>query len=118
MATLPDYVCIEHGGWAEQPVPPVERTEMERGPAKEMRTNSRIRWEVTARFLFKSPEHAIAFEDWYQNTIGVIGYFDLVHPLRGTTISAKFIAGDIGELAPRGRGFQVSSREVRLEYMR
>ena len=118
MATLPSYVCIEQGGWSEEPGQSVGRTEMERGPAKERRLNSHRFPKVAAAFVFKTREDAIAVADWYDYTIKVIGWFDMVHPLRGTTIRARFVGGDIGELAPRGRGFEVSSRTVTLEYQR
>lgn len=118
MATLPSYVCIEQGGWSEAASPSVERVEMDRGPAKQRLVNSRRFPQVTATFVFKSRADAIAFEDWYDYDILGIGWFDMIHPLRGTTIQARFVGGDIGELTPRGRGFDVSSRTVTLEYLR
>ena len=118
MAALPGYVCIEQGGWSERMEPSVERVEMERGAPKERVLNSQVRAEATATLIFRSRADAIAFEDWYLDTIGRIGWFDMEHPLRGTTISVRFVGGDIGELVPRAPNFAVSSRQVRLEYMR
>lgn len=118
MATLPSYVCIEQGGWSEAASPSVERTEMERGPAKQKRLNTNRQPKVTATFVFRSAADAIAFEDWYDYTILAIGWFGMTHPLRGTTVQARFVGGDIGELVPRGRGFGASSRTVTLEYLR
>lgn len=118
MATLPIYVCIEQGGWSEAATPSVERVEMERGPAKQRRINAHRFPQVSATFVFKTKADAIAFETWYDNTILAVGWFDMTHPLRGTTIQARFVGGEIGELVPRGRGFEVSSRTVTLEYMR
>lgn len=118
MASLPSYVCIEQGGWSEAASPSVERTEMERGPAKQKRLNTRRQPKVTATFVFRSAADAIAFEDWYDDVIYTIDWFTMTHPLRGTQIQARFVGGDIGELVPRGRGFGVSSRQVTLEYLR
>lgn len=118
MAAIPGYVCIEQGGWSEAATPSVERTEMDRGPAKQARVNSHRFPQVTATFVFKTRADAIDFEDWYDYTIQAIGWFDMTHPLRGTTIQARFVGGEIGELVPRGRGFDVSSRTVTLEYLR
>lgn len=118
MASLPSYVCIEQGGWSEDASPSVERVEMERGPAKQVKLNSHRFPQVTATFVFKTKADAAAFEDWYDYTIYGVGWFDMVHPLRGSTIQARFVGGDIGSLTPRGRGFDVSSRTVTLEYMR
>ena len=118
MAALPEYVCIEQGGWAERPVPSVDRVEMERGAPKQKLLNSQIRWEASATFCFRSKADAVAFENWYVNVIRVIGSFTMEHPETGQTVLANFIAGDIGELVPRAPNFAVSSRQVRLEYMR
>ena len=118
MAALPSYVCIEQGGWSEDAMPSVERTEMERGPAKQKLLNTRRMPQATATLVFRSAADAAAFEDWYDYTINRIGWFDMTHPLRGTTIQARFVGGDIGSLAPRGKGFAASSRDVLIEYLR
>lgn len=119
MASLPEYVIIEFpGGWAERPVPSVERVEMERGAPKERLVNSQVRSEVSATFRFRSKADAVAFENWYITVIRVIGSFTMEHPLTGATITARFIAGDIGELVPLDPMFRDSARQVRLEYMR
>ena len=119
MASLPEYVIIEFpGGWAERPVPSVERVEMERGAPKERLVNSQIRSEVSATFRFRSKADAVAFENWYVNVIRVIGSFTMEHPETGQTVLANFIAGDIGELVPLDPMFRDSARQVRLEYMR
>lgn len=116
MASLPGYVCIEQNGWSEAPAPSVQRTEMERGPAKEKILNSSRQPRVTASFVFRSKADAIAFEDWWEGTLGIIGWFDMIHPLRGTTITARFVGGDIGELSQRSR--EVYTRTATMEYIR
>jgi len=118
MAAFPSYVCIEQGGWAEKPQPSVLRTEMEKGPAMQRRLNSRTLFNVTAALVFRSVSDATAFENWYLNDIDIVDWFDMTHPRTGAAIKARFVGGDIGELVPRGRGFDVTSRTVQLEYFR
>ena len=117
MATLPDYVRVLFD-FPEGYAPNVERVEMERGPAKERRLNSRATAQPTATFWFKSYLDAMAFEDWYFDTIGQTGWFDMYHPLRRKTVTARFIAGDIGQIVLLGPGGNPCQRQVRLEYMR
>lgn len=117
MASLPPYVRVLFE-YPEGFDPSVERTEMERGPAKERVLNSRVMMDPTATFWFKSYLDAMAFEDWYFDTIGRVGWFDFYHPLRRKTVLAKFVAGDIGQLVLIGPGGNPCQRQVRLEYMR
>ena len=116
MATLPSYVIVQFPEWGEGFDPSVERTEMERGPAKQVIRNSRVMKQVRAGFLFKTAADSEAFEVWYFDVIGRIGWFDVVHPRTRATISARFVGGDIGELVPVGPGFSLTRRTVTLEF--
>lgn len=118
MASLPSYVAIRFPEYSEGFDPSVERTEMERGPAKQAIKNTHVFKQPKATFMFMSLADAIAFEDWYFNTIKRVGYFDFVHPLTGQPVQARFMGGDIGELVPLSPGFAQSQRTVTLEFMR
>lgn len=118
MPTFPDYACIQHGSYAETIQPSVERTEMERGPPKQMRLNTRVMVQIQASLLFDNKADAALFEDWYFNEIGMIGWFDMEHPRTGAPISARFVGGDIGSLSPLGPSFSPCSRQVTIEYLR
>ena len=118
MATFPDYVCVSFNEYAETFDPSVERTEMERGPAKQRVINSRVEQQLQASLTFLSKADAAAFEAWYFDTINRIGYFDIEHPRTGQTISVRFQGGSIGELRPLSPDWSVSQRQVVLEYMR
>lgn len=118
MAEFPDYVCVTFDNYSEGFDPSVERTEMERGPAKQRRINSRVEASINATLTFTSKADAASFESWYFDTIQRIGYFDIEHPRTGQTISARFRGGDIGELSPLSPDWSVSQRSVTFEYLR
>lgn len=118
MADFPDNVCIQFAGFSESFDPSIERTEMERGPAKQMTLNSRVMVKFAANLFFDSKAEANAFEDWYFDTIKRIGWFNMTHPRKGTTILARFVGGDIGELMPTSPNWATSSRQVQIEYLR
>ena len=118
MAALPSYVTVLFGGYGETISPAVERSEMERGMAKQVVLNTRPVAEINARLLFKSEADAASFETWYMDDIGRIDFFDVVHPRTGATISARFKGGDIGRLIPMIPDFSWSQRDVVLEYLR
>lgn len=117
MAALPSYVRLLFPA-NEGFNPEVQRTEMERGPAKQSILNTRVSMQPTVTFWFKSYADAISFEAWYFNTLKRIGWFDFYHPLRRQTVSARFIGGDIGELVQLGPGGNPCQRQVKIEYMR
>ena len=118
MADFPSYTCFQSGSFSESFDPSVERTEMERGPAKQMKLNSRVMVKFTGNLLFKSKADAASFETWYFDTIGRIGWFNMNHPRTGAAIVARFVGGDIGELSPTGPDWSVSVRPVQIEYLR
>lgn len=118
MAALPAYVGFLFSGYGETPNPSVERTEMERGVPVERVLNSQVLVQIRVTFVFRSPEQATGFETWYYEDIKRIGWFDMPHPRTGQTITARFVAGNIGTLVPRVPTFRGSQRDVTLEYLR
>lgn len=117
MATLPSYVRVLFP-MSEGFDPSVQRTEMERGPAKQAIVNTHVFKQPKATFWFKSYADAVAFEAWYFDVLGRVDYFDMRHPLTRQTVSVRFVGGDIGELVPLGPGGNPCQRTVTLEYMR
>lgn len=118
MAAFPSYIEIMFDGYAEEFDPEIERTEMERGPAKQAIRNTHVQQKLKATLLFKSAADVAAFEAWYFDTIQRIGYFELVHPRTKVTVSARFENASIGTLVPLTTQFRVASRQVVFEYMR
>lgn len=118
MAALPSYVKIILDNYGEDFDPSVLRTEMERGPAKQRLLNTNVTMEVSARLQFGSKADAAAFDSWYFDTIQRIGYFTFRHPRLKTTITGRFKGGKLGPLQPVMAGFDMTQRDVTLEYQR
>lgn len=118
MEALPSYVCVEVSGYGESFDPSVQVTEMERGPPKMARINSRVQMNLRASLLFMTNADAVAFENWYFDAIQRVGEFTMEHPRTGATITAWFQGGSIGTLAPVTNRRQKWRRDVVIEYMR
>lgn len=118
MAQLPEYVEIRFAGYGETFDPSVERTEMERGVPKERLSNSQVMQELAMTLQFKGAANLQNFEDWYFGEIKRIGWFQMLHPRTGQTITARFKGGSIGSLVPLIPGFKLSTRDVVVEYLR
>ena len=118
MATFPPYAEVLFAGYSESFDPSVERTEMERGVPKQRLKNTQVLVKVQASILFRSAADVAAFEDWYFNDLGRIGWFDLVHPRTDQPIRARFDGGSIGTLVPLTTLFRVARRDLVIEYLR
>ncbi|MFD2756392.1 hypothetical protein [Comamonas terrae] len=118
MASLPAYVSLLHTGQSESFDPAIIRSDMERGLAKQRVGNSRVVRKLQVSLLFETREDALAFEDWYFNTIKRVGFFDVKHPLTGAVMPMRFENANIGELTPLTGGYHIASRSVILEYLR
>lgn len=116
MASLPSYTTVLFSGLSDSFDPSVTRTEMERGPAKQAIKNSQVLRSINATLMFQSRADALAFETWYFDTIKRIGWFEFHDTRDGQTRSVRFRGGDIGTLTPVRIGFDVSQRNVTLEY--
>lgn len=118
MAALPAYVRVLRDDAGEQFDPGVVVSEMERGLSKMRVGQGRVIVNVTASLFFDSRADSLAFEDWYFNTIGRIGWFDWRDVRAGVVRQVRFKGGDIGTLTPLTSGFGKSKRSVTLEYLR
>lgn len=118
MAIFPAYAKVLFAGYGESFDPGVETTDMERGPPQEEVLSTQVIVSVQASILFRSAADAEAFETWYFDEIGRIGWFDLIHPRTGKTVRAKFPGGSIGTLVPLLPRFRASRRDLVIQYMR
>ena len=114
----PSYARFVADGSSEGFDPSVERTEMERGIAKQRILNTDVMVEISGTVLFQSTADITSFDTWYFDTIGRIGWFDFTHPRTGAVVTARIIGGQLGELVPQAGGFVIASREVKVEYLR
>lgn len=118
MASLPTYTTVLFSGLSDSFDPSVTSSEMERGPAKQVVKNSQVLRSINATLQFTSRADALAFESWYFDTIKRIGFFDFHDTRDGQTRSVRFKGGDIGTLTPVRLGYEVSQRQVTMEYYR
>lgn len=118
MASLPPYVTVRMSGHEEDIAPSVQRTEMERGPAKQVLLNSQVTMNPKFTLLFKTTADHEMFIDWYLNTIQCVDYFNMIHPRTGELIKARFPEGKIGTLRSLSGTDQLWQRDVTLEYLR
>ncbi|MEQ7866588.1 hypothetical protein ABQ137_08150 [Xanthomonas sp. WHRI 8393] len=118
MATFPAGVRLLTGDLGEEPDPSVQRTEMERGPAKQAIINTRVMVELPITMVFLTAESMVAFDGFYFDEIGRVGYFDMVHPRTRKQISARFKGGAIGRLQATNSAFTQGTRQAVVEYLR
>jgi len=118
MAQLPSTALVMFSNLQNGFDPSVQRDEMERGPAKERVLNSRVAMTQALSLYFETLAAADEFEAWYFDVIGRIGWFTMRHPYRGTTITVRFIKGDIGVLVPDQHALGDYRRDTVVEYMR
>lgn len=117
MADFPTTAIMLIDGYMEKFDPSVLRTDMDRGMAKQRKKNTFVVKEIPLTLYFKTLADSDAFEDWYNNEIGRVAFFNWTHPVRGTTHQARFKSGDIGSLMPSSAAFRTFTRVVTLEYL-
>ena len=119
MASWPSYAKLAWKDSGEQMKPIVARSEMDRGVAKQRRTQADTIVTVPATAYFSSTTDAANFETWVYTTLnGGMDWFDFVSLRTGATLSMRIVGGDIGTLAPSTRTWARSQRSMKLEYVR
>lgn len=118
MSELPLGTHIQMEGLGEAITPSVERTEMERGLAKQRLLNSQVLCTFKATLYFESSAAADAFIDWYLDEIRCIGWFQVRNPRNGFLLTVRFEDGRVGELNPVDDSAYDSRRAVVMEYLR
>lgn len=116
MAALPQGVKLLVAGFGDTPEPSVQRDEMDRGPINQELLNSRVLWKMQATLLMETKAAQAAFDNFWRNEVGIIGWFDLVHPRTGQLLSVRFVGGKIGTATMIAPGWRAASRAVELEY--
>lgn len=118
MATMPSIARVMFEGQKRSFDPDVERDEMERGVAKQRIRNTQVTMKQALTLYFSSIEDATAFDDWYFDEIRRIGWFSMIHPYTGKSITARFENGAIGDLVPDEKTAGDYRLDAVLEYLR
>ena len=118
MAALPDYVVVLLDGYSDQFDPGVTASDMERGLPKLRVSQSRVVASIHATFVFQGRADAAAFEAWYFDTIGRIGWFDFTDPRTSTVRTVRLQGGALGPLEAMAPLYGLSRRTAVLEYLR
>lgn len=83
----------------EQEGSALRRTQMETGPAKQAKHQSRVLITVSMKLAFFSKAEFDAFMTFFRTTVNRgADWFDWTHPRSGTVFQARFVAGQ--EMAP------------------
>lgn len=101
MATFPTYACVLWPDGDETPDPIVVRSAMDRGVAKQRRTQTDTMISKTISVLFRSVADAESFKDWFYAEDGAnagAGWFDFTIPRTGVVVQARVIGGELGAL--------------------
>jgi len=119
MATWPSYALL---GWAdtgEQMAPIAARSSMDRGVAKQRRTQADVVVTCPVTVYFNSAANAASFETWVYTTLnGGVDFFDFTSLRTGGTVQMRIVGGDIGKLTPSTRTWARSQRSFSIEYVR
>lgn len=118
MASLPSVARVIFEGQARSFDPSVLRTEMERGVAKQRVENTQVVMKQKASLYFADEAASEAFDDWYFDDIGRIGWFTMTHPFSGKTITCRFEGGALGALTPDDKETGDFRMDVTVEYLR
>jgi len=118
MTSLPSVARVIFDGQVRSFDPSVLRTEMERGVPKQRLENSQVLVKQSMSIYLASIADVEAFEAWYFDEIKRIGWFSMVHPYTGKTITARFEGGAIGSLSPDVKFAGDYRMDVVVEYLR
>ncbi|AAP58686.1 19R [Xanthomonas phage Xp10] len=116
MSELPSYCQLLVEGYSEEYDPAIERSEMERGLAKQRIKNTYGLMRFTVRALIQGQANIDAFDSWYLDDIRRIGFFTMVQPRTRQTINARFVEGKIGAITVLKPGLVI--RDLNIEYLR
>lgn len=119
MAAFPTGLRLEWRDMTEAPEPVVERTEMDRGVAKQRRIASDVRLEMPLTIHFDTAAEIDAFETWFYSTVNAgQDWFDMPHPRTGATLQARIVGGKLGPLSYLNRTLGRAKRTINIEWWR
>lgn len=97
------------------------RTDVESGPAKQIKTKSRVMASIPARVLIRGKTNYQAFLTWWRTALNLgCDWFNATDPVDGTTRLMRIKGGQIGKAVPLtgrpGDSNTVWEIQVTLEY--
>ncbi len=96
MMAFPIYAKHLFDGFAENPKPVVQRTEMESGPAKQLLVSSRQMVERPVTYKLSSKADYQAFKAWVAGEAAYgNNWFDWTDPVDSTVKQARIVKGEI-----------------------
>ena len=113
MASLPSYAKILFDSYSRKKESALIRTEMESGPPKQAKFQSKVMITRNVKIYFASKADFINFETWYDTTLDQgSGWFDYVDEISGITVSARFVNGgyESSPLSAKMDKWQISAK--------
>lgn len=121
MTTFTDFptegVIVLKEGYSHDPGHGVEVFETDRSMPKMRLTNEIVIESTTFTLEFQTLAAERAFFNWYKSTLKRVGRFRWYDFLTGTTKTAWFKDGKVGESTPVTADYQVSRRTVTVQYL-
>lgn len=115
MATFPAYPKLLFNGFGEKPDNAIKRSENESGPAKQLKTKSRVLVKRPVSYLLTSAADYASFNTWFKVTINFgADWFDWTDPVDGATKPARISGGNI-ELKPQRKMLDRWVAEFQIE---
>lgn len=116
MEALPNYVTLLLDGFADRRKSALLRTEMESGPPKQIKFQSKPMKELPVTLYFDSLANWNSFNTWFaQNLNEGADWFTMTDPVRGGTIQARF-AGDGLEGIPTSGAMTAWTCKQKIEF--
>jgi len=101
MAAFPAAPILLFEGFRQKREAGVIRTPTEGGMVKQRKRFSRTLIERPVAYLLTSAQDYTDFIDWYENTIGRVGWFDWTDPVDQQVKEARIKGGEIEEQPQR-----------------
>ena len=93
MASFPSYAVMLVEGASQQRATAIQRTQMESGPPKQLKTRSRVMVTRPAAALFKSLADFNSFITWFQTTINYgADWFTFTDPVDSSSKNGRIVS--------------------------
>lgn len=100
MQSFPSYAKIHLAGFGEERESAVQRTAMESGPPKQLKTKSRVLVTRGAQIRLSSQADYLLFKTWFSTSLNEgADWFTWTDPVAGASATVRFVGG-IGRAVP------------------